>query len=284
MTVLSIQSHVVCGRVGNRSAVFPLERMGHEVWPINTVQFSSHTGIAGWRGASFGAAHLAELVGALDAQGFLGRCDAVLSGYMADADTGRAILDAVSAVKKANPSAVYCCDPVMGDTPAGFYVRPELPGFMAREACVMADIVTPNQFEAEVLSGIVPAREDDDMRIADAIHELGPRVVLITSYRKPEGPEDALGFFLSAPEGRYRLMTPRLPFAKPPKGSGDLLSALFLGNFLGAGDAVRALERAASSLYAVLERTLAADSAELALVAAQEALAKPELRFSAERA
>ncbi|HAE22380.1 MAG TPA: pyridoxal kinase [Spirochaetaceae bacterium] len=280
MTVLSIQSHVVCGHVGNRSAVFPLERMGHEVWPLNTVQFSSHTGKPGWRGASFGADHLGEILTALQASGKLKQCSAVLSGYIGDAATGRAILEAVAAVKEANPDALYCCDPVMGDAPDGFYVRPDVPGFFAREACALADIVTPNQFEAEVLSGIVFAGGDDAARIAAAIHELGPKIVLITSFSHGQA-DGSLGFYLSCPAGRYQLLTPRLPFPKPPKGSGDLLSALFLGNFLGKGDAVDALERASSSLYTVLEATLASGDDNLAIIGAQAAIAEPPARFKA---
>ncbi len=278
MTVLSIQSHVVCGHVGNRSAVFPLERMGHEVWPLNTVQFSSHTGKPGWRGESFGADRLEEIVTAIQCSGGLKECSAVLSGYVGDAATGRAILKAVQAVKEANPGALYCCDPVMGDKPDGFYVRPELPGFFAREACALADIVTPNQFEAEVLSGMAFTGGGDEERIAAAIHELGPKIVLITSYGQADG---ALGYYLSCPAGRFQLLTPRLPFPKPPKGSGDLLSALFLGNYLGKGDAVEALERASSSLYSILEATLASGGDSLAIVGAQAAIAEPPARFKA---
>lgn len=282
MTILSIQSHVVCGRVGNRSAVFPLERMGHEVWPLNTVQFSTHTGKPGWRGAAFGAEHLADIVASLEATGALPRCDALLSGYMGDVDTGRAILRAAEALKAANPAALYCCDPVMGDEPGGFYVRPELPGFLAREACAAADIVTPNQFEAEVLAGRSFADSGGAAAATDAIHEIGPKIALITSYRgRAAGRVDELGFFLSAPEGRYELMTPRLPFARPPKGSGDLFTALFLGNYLLKGDAPDALERAAAALYAVLEATLASGADDLAIVAAQDDIARPKPRFIA---
>jgi len=277
MTVLSIQSHVVRGRVGNRSAVFPLERMGIDVWPLNTVQFSSHTGTPGWKGASFGADHVADIVGALDGLGALGSCDAVLSGYVGDADTGRSILGAVRAVKRDNPSALYCCDPVMGDKPAGFYVRPDVPGFMAREACPAADIVIPNLFESEVLAGSVVNNLADAERVTAAIHELGPRVVIITSFSPPG--EERTGFYLSDSGKPWTLMTPRLPFASPPKGSGDLFSALFLGNYLKNRDAPSALGKAASSLFAILEASQG--SGCLAVVQAQEAIEKPPRLFEA---
>jgi len=288
VNVLSIQSHVAWGHVGNRSAVFPLERMGIEVWPVNTVQFSCNTGIPGWTGTVFPASHIADIVVGLAGIDIFPSCDAVLSGYMGDAGTCAAILDAVDAVKKANPAALYCCDPVMGDIPEGFYVRREIPGLMVREAVPRADIVTPNLFEAEILSGITIERMEDACRAADAIHELGPRIVMITSFRLPldgDRPEGDTGFFLSDSSSCHVLKTPFLAFSKAPKGAGDLFSALFLGNYLlGARKSpVAALEAAASSLYGILEATQARGKVELAIVAAQDSISGPVKRFKARR-
>jgi pyridoxine kinase len=265
-----------------------LERLGIEVWPINTVQFSCNTGIPGWTGTVFPAAHIADIVGGLGAINIFPSCDAVLSGYMGDAGTGAAILDAVDAVKKANPAALYCCDPVMGDMPEGFYVRREIPGLLLREAVPRADIVTPNLFEAEILSGITIDSMQDVCRAADAIHELGPRIVMITSFRLPSE-ENALdgetGFFMSDSRSCYVLKTPLLAFSKAPKGAGDLFSALFLGNYLlgTRKNPVEALEAAASSLYGILEATQASGRDELAIVAAQAAIVTPGRRFTARR-
>lgn len=277
MRILSIQSHVAFGYVGNRSAVFPLERLGYEVMPVNTVQFSCHTGIPGWKGAAFGGDHVLEVVQGLKAIGALNACDAVLSGYMGDVETGRAIIEAVDATKSANPRALFCCDPVMGDVPEGLYVRSGLPEFMAGEAIPRADIVCPNVFEAEILSGMhldeKPGSDDGVARIADAIHRLGPRVVMITSYR-PHG-DGRIGFFLSDGAVRTSVLAPILPFPRPPKGSGDLSSALFLGYYLKNRDAPTALEQTMSALYAVLERTLASGRDELAIIECQDSIANP---------
>lgn len=288
MNVLSIQSHVAWGHVGNRSAVFPLERMGIEVWPVNTVQFSCNTGIPGWTGTVFPESHIVDIVKGLSNIGVFSSCDAVLSGYMGDAGTGNAILEAVDAVKKANPKALYCCDPVMGDRPEGFYVRRELPGLMVREAVPRADIVTPNLFEAEILSGRTIKDMTDAVQAAKAIHELGPPLVLITSFSPPQdrlSQERETGFFLSDRNGHYVLRTPILDFPKTPKGSGDLFSALFLGNYLldASRNPVSALESAAASLYAILETTQTSGRTELALVEAQDAVALPDRRFKAQR-
>ena len=153
MNLLSIQSHVAYGHVGNAAAVFPLQRLGVEVWPVHTVQFSNHTGYGEWKGQVFDAALIREVVAGIEQRGVLGECDGVLSGYMGGADIGAAILDAVATVKRANPAARYCCDPVIGDVGRGVFVREGIPEFMKSKAVPAADIVTPNQFELDYLSG-----------------------------------------------------------------------------------------------------------------------------------
>lgn len=272
MNVLSIQSHVVYGRVGNRSAVFPLERMGINVWPLNTVQYSSHTGRAGWTGTAFGADHLLDIVTGLDGLGCLADCDAILSGYMGDADTGLAILEAVRLVKSRNPKAIYCCDPVMGDYPGGLYVRAELPALFRDKALALADVVIPNRFEAELLSGIGVGDRLSAMRAALAIRDRGPSIAVMTSYPYAEG--GSSGFLLADGDGCAELATPTLPFSRPVKGSGDLFGSLFLGNLLTLKGARPALAAAASSLFAVLRASLARGDGELALVEAQDAIAR----------
>lgn len=279
MNVLSIQSHVAYGHVGNRSAVFPLERLGFEVWPVNTVQFSCHAGMPGWTGSAFGADHVSSIVRGLENLGILSRCDAVLSGYMGDAETAAAIMQAVDAAKRANPGALYCCDPVIGDFPGGVYVKSGLPGFIIAEAIPRADIVCPNEFEARILSGIEIHGQADAARAAGAIHAMGPRIVIITSY-SPPGSND-VGFFVSDGRSTKTVVAPILPFSKAPKGSGDLASALFLAYYLKSKDVVEAAEKTLCALYSVLEATLATGSDNLAIIAAQDAIAHPPRRFSA---
>src|SRR5690348_7402137 len=124
VSILSIQSSVAYGHVGNSAAVFPLQRLGIEVWPVITVHFSNHTGYGQWRGPLLAADDLREVLTGIEERGVLGRCEAVLSGYQGAEDVGAVVLDAVQRVKAANGNAVYCCDPVMGDTGRGFFVRP----------------------------------------------------------------------------------------------------------------------------------------------------------------
>lgn len=284
MTILSIQSHVVCGHVGNRSAVFPLERMGYEVWPVNTVQFSSHSGLPGWRGTAFGGDHLLDLVRGLESSGVLGACDAVLSGYMGDVDTGKAILAAVDAVRKANPRALYLCDPVMGDIPEGVYVQQGLPDFMRAEAVPRADIILPNVFEARFLAAGSfrnTTEPFDAAEILASLHGLGPDTVIVSSHLSADGQN--IGFLASDRSETWSMLTPRIPFDRPPKGSGDLASALFLGNYLATMNLGTALERMANSLHGVLSATYSSGSTNLAIIGAQEVIAVPGNVYRAEK-
>src|SRR5436190_16814194 len=192
MNILSIQSWVAYGHVGNAAAVFPMQRLGHEVWAVNTVQFSNHPGYGGFRGQVFPADSVRDVVAGIGDRGLLPSCDAVLSGYLGDASTGGAVLEVVRAVKTANPKALYCCDPVIGDIDSGVYVREGITEFMRRHAVPAADIVTPNHFELQLLSGHDARSASEVSSALDAIHALGPRIVMVTSVAAAETPADAV--------------------------------------------------------------------------------------------
>jgi pyridoxine kinase len=279
VNILSIQSHVAYGHVGNAAATFPLQRIGVEVWPIHTVQFSNHTGYGAWTGRVFEAAMITELVRGIAERGALGRCDGVLSGYMGSAETGAAILDAVAQVKAANPKARYCCDPVIGDIGRGIYVRPGIPEFMREHALPLADIVTPNQFELEHLAGRTSATARDALAAIDALHALGPRTILVTSLHTDETPGDAIDLLASDGSGRFRVRTPKLPISV--NGAGDAIAALFFAHYLRSGSAAEAVSRAASSVFGVLRRTAEAGSREILLIDAQEEFVNPVHMFPA---
>ena len=282
MNILSIQSHVAYGHVGNASATFPLQRLGHEVWPIHTVQFSNHTGYGDWTGRVFDGQAIEELMDGLAARGALARCDGILSGYMGSSDIGQAILSAAARVRAANRRALWCCDPVIGDVGRGIFVRPGIPEFMREHAVPAADIVTPNQFELSQLTG------RDIVGLADAkaamaeLRGLGPRVVLVTSLLTEETPADAVDLAAGDAEGVWRLRTPRLDI--DVNGAGDAIAALFLIHRLESGSTKLALERAASSIFGLLRRTKEAGSREILTVAAQEEFVTPSRTFVAEPA
>jgi pyridoxine kinase len=281
MNFLSIQSHVVYGHVGNDAAVLPLQRLGHEVWPIHTVQFSNHAGYGDWKGQVFEAFLIRELMAGIEKRGCLSECDGVLSGFMGDADIGEAIIDAVATVKKANPAARYCCDPVIGDVGRGVFVRAGIPGFMREKALPAADVITPNQFELDYLSG----RSSDTFAQArdavKALHDLGPRTVLVTSLHTTETPLDAIDLLASDETGGVRVRTPRLPISV--NGAGDAIAALFFAHYLRSGRLSEALTCAASAIFGMLAKTADAGAREIQLVAAQDEIINPSRLFEAEK-
>lgn len=280
MRILSIQSHVAFGHVGNASAVFPMQRLGVEVWPIHTVQFSNHTGYGAWRGRVFDGPMIEDLVLGIAERGMLGQCDGVLSGYMGSADIGTAIVRAVAAVRSANPKALYCCDPVMGDTGRGIYVRPGIPEFLRDQALPAADIVTPNQFELNFLSGLPTGTLGEAKAAVAAIQALGPSVVLVTSLVTEDTPSESID--LMAGEGGlfWRLRTPRLDL--DVNGAGDAIAALFLVHYARTGSAALALGMAGASVYGLLRRTAEAGSREILTVDAQDEFVAPSETFPVE--
>jgi pyridoxine kinase len=280
MNILSIQSHVVYGHVGNAAAVFALQRLDVEVWPIHTVQFSNHTGYGSWRGQAFDAAAIRELMRGINERGVLGRCDGVLSGYLGSAEIGAAVLDAVAQVKKENPRARYCCDPVIGDVGRGVFVQPGIAEFMRSRAVPSADIVTPNHFELDHLTGRTATSLADALSAVEILRAMGPRTVLVTSLATNETPADAIDLIACDESGRYRLRTPRLQVSV--NGAGDAVAALFFAHCLRSGSAAEALSRAASAVFGILKRTVEAGAHEILLVEAQDELTKPSRMFHVE--
>ncbi len=277
MNILSIQSHVAYGHVGNASAVFPMQRLGVEVWPIHTVQFSNHTGYGAWKGRVFDGGMIDEVMEGIAERGVLTSCDGVLSGYMGSADIGHAILSAVERVRAANPKALYCCDPVIGDVGRGVFVRPGIPEFMREQAVPAADIVTPNQFELELLTDIEIKTIADAHRAVEALRDAGPKVVMVTSLATEETPADSIDLMAVDAKGSWRVRTPKLDVSV--NGAGDAIAALFFTHFLRDESAASALSKASSSIYGLLKRTKEAGSREILTVAAQDEFVTPSHVF-----
>jgi pyridoxine kinase len=280
MNILSIQSHVAYGHVGNASAVFPMQRLGVEVWPVHTVQFSNHTGYGSWKGRVFDGPAIEELVEGIAERGVLERCDGVLSGYMGSADIGDAILSAVARVRALNPGALYCCDPVIGDVGRGVFVRPGIPEFMREQAVPAADIVTPNQFELDYLSGLTTQTLADVKQAVAAVQAMGPKAVLVTSVETKETPSDSIDLVAGEGGRFWRVRTPRLSLSV--NGAGDAIAALFFVHYARARSAQGALAEASASIYGLLKRTEEAGSREILTIAAQDEFVSPTHRFSAE--
>ena len=281
LVVLSVQSSVAYGHVGNSAATFPLMRMGVEVWPVLTVHFSNHTGYPSWRGPMLAAADVAEVVRGISDRGVLGQVDAVLSGYQGDPDVGNVILDTVAEVRQQNPAAIYCCDPVMGDVDRGFYVRGGIPALMRDRVVPAAQVVTPNQFELEALTGLPAATHAELLAAADAVRELGPETVLVTSVVLADADPNTMAMVAVNGVGAWSVTTPRL--ARSFTGAGDLTAAVFLAQLLRAGDVPTALASTTAAVFGVLRMTVESGRLELALVQAQDELVHPSRQFTATR-
>ena len=282
MRFLSLQSHVAYGYVGNRAATFALQRLGHEVWAVNTVEFSNHTGYGAWRGRTAPAGQVAEIVQGIEALGLLPRCDALLTGYVGDAALADVVLDTAARVRAANPKAIWCCDPVLGDIDTGIYVKSGIDVFFRERAIPAADLVTPNHFELELLTGRKVSTMAEALVAARSLLA-GPRLALITSLRRADAPADRIEMVAVSRDAAWRIATPLIGFEIAPNGTGDTVAALFSAHWLAGGDVADALGKAASSIFAVLETTRELGERELQLVAAQDRLVTPPRRFTAEK-
>ena len=280
MNILSIQSHVTFGHVGNSAAVFPLQRAGHEVWPVHTVNFSNHTGYGDWGGPMLPASDVTSIIDGLEKRGAFEKIDAILSGYQGGPDIAGAIIDAVNRIKAVNPKALYACDPVMGNAKSGCFVSDEIPPLLRDKVVPVADIITPNQFELGYLTGHEVGTLEQTLEAVKAAQEIGPKTVLVTSVKRPETPEDTIEMLAVDGDRAYIVATPHLPFKR--NGSGDVTAALFTGHYVETHDAKLALKRTASSVYDLLHNTYEADSQELQLIESQDVFANPQLQFQVE--
>ncbi|MFB2583685.1 pyridoxal kinase PdxY [Herbiconiux liukaitaii] len=281
MKILSIQSAVAYGHVGNSAAVFPLQRIGAEVLPVYTVNFSNHTGYGAWRGPLISPDDVRDVILGIEERGVFPRIDVVLSGYQGGVGIGDVIVDTVRRVKEANPSAVYACDPVMGNAKSGCFVAPEIPVLLRDRVVPVADIITPNQFELGYLTGTEPDTLESTLESADLARAMGPSTVLVTSVERPDRDPETIEMLVVDDAGAWIVRTPYMPFKA--NGSGDVTAALFTAHYRETGEASVALERTASSVFDLIETTYRSGERELQLIEAQEFYAHPRLQFTAER-
>lgn len=281
MQVLSIQSAVAYGHVGNSAAVFPLQRIGVEVLPVYTVNFSNHTGYGAWRGPMISPDDVRDVIAGIEDRGAFEHIDVVLSGYQGGEGIADVILDAVARVKAANPAAIYACDPVMGNAKSGCFVAPAIPVLLRDRVVPAADIITPNQFELGFLTETEPHDLESTLASADAARAMGPRTVLVTSVERPDRPNGTIEMLAVTDDGAWIVQTPHIPMKA--NGSGDVTAALFTAHLRRTGDAADALARTTSSVFDLLTRTHASGARELQLIESQDAYAHPRMQFDVQR-
>ncbi len=289
MPVLSIQSSVIQGHVGNSAAVLPLQALGQEVWALNTVVLSNHPGRGAFRGRNIPPDDISALVAGLEARDLFGRCEAVLSGYLGDPGMGAVVAEAIAAVRRHHSSSLYVCDPVMGDADLahgeGLYVRPELPDVFRDLLVPQADILTPNRFELGILTGQslsdLTATRAAVAGLRQRMSASGPRIVCVTSYDGADVPDDSIDTLLVCDEGTFRIRQPRL--ARRFDGAGDIFTALYLGYFLRTLNPLKALERSTATMVPLLALTEERALLDLALTDALPFLIDARTRFIAEQ-
>ncbi len=280
MNVLSIQSSVAYGHVGNSAATLPLQRLGIGVWPVNTAHLSNHLGHPSWRGGAASAAMVADIVAGIEELGVLGECDALLSGFLGAAALGAVVLDALKTLRAANPDAIFALDPVIGDDGIEIYAPEGVPEFLRDRLLPRADIITPNRYEVEFLTARKIGGVDDALAAMADLRARGPGLVVATSI--PDA-DDAGVMITLAADGMsaWMVRSPRLETAV--HGAGDMFTALFLGHRLKGAALAEALSLTVSSVHGVLAATAAAGAREMLLVETQDALADPPEIFPAER-
>jgi pyridoxine kinase len=278
MKLISIQSAVAFGHVGNSAAVFPLQRIGVEVLPVYTVNFSNHTGYGAWRGPMIDPNDVSEVIAGIEDRGIFPQIDVILSGYQGGEGIGDVIIDTVARVKAANPNAIYACDPVMGNAKSGCFVAEAIPILLRERVVPVADIITPNQFELGYLTNTEPDTIESTLASADLARAMGPATILVTSVERPDAEADTIEMMVVTDAGAWIVQTPRLPLKA--NGSGDVTAALFTAHFMRTGDAADALARTASSVFDLLTTTLESGERELKLVESQEFYAEPRMQFT----
>jgi pyridoxine kinase len=295
MTVITIQSQVAYGHVGNSAAVFPMQMHGIDVIAVPTTLLSNRPGYPTIRGRVLDAQLVADLLLGVEERGALATCRMILSGYLGSPEIAAVVADFVERAKARNPALLYCCDPVLGDRDRGLFVQADIPPLVRDRLCRLADIITPNHFEFEWLCGAKATTTDQAIAQAQALLARGPSTIVVTSAeladlpdgqietlaveRSKEGSEERSEERFAELSKAWRVRTPKLPI--DPSGTGDLFAALFVAARVREKDTPEALGHAASAIFAVLERTAISGTEEMRIVECAELLVQPKRRFDA---
>jgi len=277
MNVISIQSQVAWGHVGNSAAVFPMQMHGIDVIAVPTTLLSNRPGYPTIRGRVLDAQLITDLLLGIEERGAVDTAQMILSGYLGSADNAAAVADFVARAKARNPALSYCCDPVLGDRDRGLFVHADIPPLVRDRLCPLADIITPNHFEFEWLTGTKATTIDQVIEAARAVMARGPSTVVVTSAELADTPDGEIETLAVEGTEAWRVRTPKLPIS--PNGTGDLFAALLVSARVHGNDTPEALSHAASAIYAVLERTAASGTEEMRIVESAEQIANPKRRF-----
>ncbi|MBR0757824.1 pyridoxal kinase PdxY [Bradyrhizobium jicamae] len=277
MTVISIQSQVAYGHVGNSAALFPMQRHGIDVVAVPTTLLSNRPGYATIRGRVLEAELVADLLRGIEERGVVADATMILSGYLGSPAIGAAVADFVARAKAGHPALRYACDPVLGDRDRGLFVHAEIPPLVRDRLCPLADVITPNHFEFEWLCGGPAQTSDAVIAAAHGLMAKGPSTIIVTSAELTDTPPDTIETLAIERDHAWRVRTPRLPIS--PSGTGDLFAGLLTAAYASGAPTPDALSHAASAIFAVLERTALRGTGEMRIIESGDALVEPPRRF-----
>jgi pyridoxine kinase len=283
MSVISIQSQVAYGHVGNSAATFPMQMHGIDVIAVPTTLLSNRPGYPTIRGRVLEAQLVRDLLRGIKERGAVETSSMILSGYLGSAEIAAVVADFVARAKARNPELAYCCDPVLGDRDRGLFVQADIPPLVRDLLCPLAELITPNHFEFEWLCGAKATTSDQMIAQAQTLLGRGPSTIVVTSAELADTPIDAIETLAieQTSDGvkAWRVRTPKLPIS--PSGTGDLFASLLVSARVNGADTPEALGHAASAIFAVLERTAIAGTEEMRIVESAELLVHPKRRFDA---
>ncbi len=276
--ILSIQSHVTYGHAGNGCAVFPMQRMGHEVWDINTVQFSNHTQHPqGWTGKAHEAEQIAEIFEGLAKLDVLPHIKGIVTGYLGGPSHCDVIVDIVKEVRRHNPDCLYFCDPVMGAPDKGCIVSEGVAELLVSKVMPIADVIVPNQFElSQFIDEPIETLEQAQDACTKAMAK-GPKMVLAKHLHSVS--QEAFTMMFANGQGSHLAQRPHLPFERQPVGVGDLITSVFAAGYLNGLSEVEAFQHCNNAVYGVLKATQNKGEWELQTIAAQHEFVSPTEQF-----
>lgn len=276
--ILTIQSHVVYGHAGNAAAVFPMQRLGHDVSVLNLLQFSNHTGHGSYAGSVISVDELKSVFSGFKKIGAVENLDAILSGYMGSLEQAQAIYDFIVEVKSTHPHVIYCCDPVMGDERPGMYIKPEVAAFICSHLVPLADWITPNKFELSQLVNRPVASVKDATTACAELFDQQKKGILATSIANHS---DMTGLLLMTHQGVFHCETPKYEVVKTVHGTGDVTAATFLSHILNNDNSVLAMEKTVNTMHEIAQYSYRHQLKELGIIPCQDAIAHPQINYKA---
>lgn len=271
-SVISVQSHVCYGHVGNSAAVFAMQKLGVEVHAIPTTILSNHPAHSSFYGRAIDPTLLHDLFVGVEEREAFKSSDVILSGYLASIENGEVITNAVKRYKQLNPKGLYCLDPVMGDKGKGVFVSEGIPELIMDQLLPLADIITPNKFEFDKITH-TNANSYTEM-ITEArslIEQYNLRCVVITSAEQPSDKgNQAIGVLIVRAEAAWLITTPYLTVS--PSGTGDFFTGLLVGWITRGFSEEIAAQKSICALFRIIELTISGGRDELDIITHQKCI------------